>query len=101
MWGEWKMQGVGARREEEWRAVGAPRAEGWRWEQESVGAGRLHGEGEGHGAEPRAAMCYFSSLSLAPASLSTALEFHSPPLHVRFPLCHLLELISSQPFGIS
>lgn len=50
-------------------------------------------EGEGHGREPGGAMCYFSSLSLAPASLSMALEFLSPPLHVRFPLCFFQEMI--------
>lgn len=60
---------------------------------EPVGAGRLLGEGEGHGREPGGAMCYFSSLSLAPASLSMALEFLSPPLHVRFPLYLFQELI--------
>lgn len=27
------------------------------WSEEPVGAGHLHGEGEGHGAEPRGAMC--------------------------------------------
>lgn len=58
--------------------MGAPCA-GWRWSEEPVGAGHLHGEGEGHGGEPRGAMCYFSNLSLAPASRSTALEFLSPP----------------------
>ena len=58
--------------------MGAPCA-GWRWSGEPVGAGRLHGEGEGHGGEPRRAMCYFSNLSLAPASRSPALEFLPPP----------------------
>lgn len=76
--------------------MGAPCA-GWRWSEEPVGAGRLHGEGEGHGGEPRGAMCYFSNLSLVPASRSTALEFLSPPLNVHFPLCHLPELILSEP----
>lgn len=76
--------------------TGVPGA-GWRWSEEPVGAGRLHREGEGHGGEPRGAMCYFSNLSLAPASRSTALEFLSPALHAHCPLCHLPEPISSEP----
>lgn len=78
--------------------MGAPCA-GWLRSEELVGAGSLHGEGEGHGGEPRGAMCYFSNLSLAPASRSTALEFI--PLTTRFTCtslyCHLPELISSEP----
>lgn len=75
------------------RSVVGALSRGFHWEPEPVGAGRLLGEGEGHGREPGGAMCYFSSLSLAPASLSMALEFLSPPLHVRFPLCLFQEPI--------
>lgn len=66
------------------RSVVGVRSRGLHWEPEPVGAGRLLSEGEGHGREPGGAMCYFSCLSLAPASLSMALEFLSSPLHVRF-----------------
>lgn len=75
------------------RSVVGALSRGLHWEPEPVGAGRLLGEGEGHGREPGGAMCYFSSLSLAPASLSMALEFLSLPLHVRFPLCFFQEMI--------
>lgn len=70
--------------------------QGWRRSQEPVGAGRLHGEGEGHKGEFSGAMCYFSYLSLAPASRSVALEFLSLALFLLLPLCHLLEPISSE-----
>lgn len=46
---------------------------------------------------PSGAMCYFY-LSLAPSSLSPALAFLSSLL-VRFPLCHLRELIASEPLA--
>lgn len=95
--GEWKIAGVAARCEEGMSSAswGRP-VQCWRWSVEPVGAGNLHEEGEGHGGEPRGAMCYFSDFSLAPASRSTALECLSPP-RVHYPFCHLLELISCKP----
>lgn len=84
--------GVRSARVRAWSVVGAL-SRGLHWEPEPVGAGRLLGEGEGHGREPGGAMCYFSCLSLAPASLSVALEFLSSPLHVRCPLCFFQEMI--------